>query len=291
MKTIYLECNMGAAGDMLMGALFELLPDRESKDGFLKKMNELGLFKVKITEEKAVKCGITGTHIDVKIDGEEEQSLDVHGHEKAVPEEHVHQEHLHQEHTHQSHIHQEYIHQEHTHQSHVHMGMKEIGAVIDGFPIEDTVKQHVKEIYKAIAQAESQVHGRPVSEVHFHEVGAADAIADITGCALLFHMLGAEQVIVSPVSTGFGQVRCAHGILPVPAPATALLLTGIPCRAGNIEGELCTPTGAAVLKHYASSYGRMPEMVIEKIGYGMGKKDFPAANCIRAIAGTSRFCI
>ncbi len=151
---------------------------------------------------------------------------------------------------------------------------------------------------------------------------------------MLIHELGAEQIVVSPVSTGFGQVHCAHGILPVPAPATALLLTGIPCKAGTVEGELCTPTGAAIstgfgqvhcahgilpvpapatallltgipckagtvegelctptgaaiLKYFATSYGKMPEMVMDKIGYGMGKKDFPAANCVRAILGNT----
>ena len=102
---------------------------------------------------------------------------------------------------------------------------------------------------------------------------------------MLFHELWAVKIIVSPVTTGYGQVRCAHGILPVPAPATALILQGIPCQAGSIEGELCTPTGGALLKYFATEYGRMPQMIMEKIGYGMGKKDFEAANCIRAILG------
>ena len=163
--------------------------------------------------------------------------------------------------------------------------MAEIMDILEHLNITEEVRNDVKQIYQLIAKAEGQVHGKEVSEIHFHEVGTLDAIADITGCVMLFHQIGAQQIIVSPVSTGFGQVRCAHGVLPVPAPATALLLTGIPCKAGSVEGELCTPTGAALLKYFATSYGQIPEMVMEKIGYGMGTKDFPAANCIRAILG------
>ena len=244
MKTLYLECHMGAAGDMLMGALLELLPD---SDAFLETINSIGLPGVEIQAEPSVKCGITGTHISVKIHGEEEHSED--------------------------------------HHHHCHRGMAEIMEILEHLNVTEEVKKDVKQIYQLIAKAEGQVHGKEVSEIHFHEVGTLDAIADITGCVMLFHQLGAEQIVVSPVSTGFGQVHCAHGILPVPAPATALLLTGIPCKAGSVQGELCTPTGAALLKYFATSYGQMPEMVMEKIGYGMGAKDFQAANCVRAILG------
>lgn len=263
MKTLYLECSMGAAGDMLMGAMLELLPDKKA---FLEKLNQAKIPGVRVQAEPAVKCGITGTHISVKYYDMEEESHDVTA--GLLPHKHVHA------HTHEHHGHH-----------HSHAGMPEISHILDSLSVEEKVKQDVKNIYQIIAEAESRVHGKEVSEIHFHEVGTADAIADITGCAMLIHELGIEQVIVSPVSTGFGQVRCAHGILPVPAPATALILQGIPCKAGNVEGELCTPTGAAVLKYFATSYGYMPEMVMEKIGYGMGMKDFPSANCVRAILG------
>lgn len=271
MKTLYLECHMGAAGDMLMGALLELLPD---SDAFLETINSIGLPHVEIQAEPSVKCGITGTHISVKIHGEKEHSED-HHHPDDVP---VHA-HSHQDTPVPSHSHT------HKHHHHCHRGMAEIMEILEHLNVTEEVKKDVKQIYQLIAKAEGQVHGKEVSEIHFHEVGTLDAIADITGCVMLLHQLGAEQIIVSPVSTGFGQVHCAHGILPVPAPATALLLTGIPCKAGSVEGELCTPTGAALLKYFATSYGQMPEMVMEKIGYGMGTKDFPAANCIRAILG------
>lgn len=264
MRTLYLECNMGAAGDMLMGALLELYPDKE---GFVAKMNRIGIPGISVEAQTSVKCGITGTHIEVKVNGEEEESMDVlHDHEESSAHSHAHPHHP------------------HTH-SHTHAGLEDIFRIVDTLDVPGQVKTDVKEIYRLIAEAESRVHGRPVGEVHFHEVGAADAIADITGCALLMQELGADRVSVSAVNVGYGQVRCAHGILPVPAPATALILEGIPCYAGSIEGELCTPTGAAIIKYYASQFGNMPRMVVQKIGYGMGKKDFPAANCVRAVLG------
>lgn len=259
-----------------MGALLELVPDREK---FLKKFNQAGIPGVRIEAQKSVKCGITGTHMEVMVNGDEEESLDLSSEEGNAHNGHSYGHfHGHDHHTDQ-------CHHEHGHGHHSHFSMEDITGIIDGLHVDNRIKEDVKNIYQIIAQAESQVHGRPISEVHFHEVGAMDAVADITGCAMLFHELGAERIIVSPVTTGYGQVWCAHGILPVPAPATALILEGIPCQAGKIEGELCTPTGAALLKYFSTEYGRMPQMVMEKIGYGMGKKNFQAANCIRAILG------
>jgi len=136
-----------------------------------------------------------------------------------------------------------------------------------------------------IAQAESQAHDVPVEEIHFHEVGTMDALADIAAVCLLMDKLSPNRVIVSPVHVGSGQVRCAHGILPVPAPATAYILQDVPVYGGKIKGELCTPTGAALLKYFATDFGEMPVMKIRAIGYGMGKKDFEAANCVRAMWG------
>ena len=141
-------------------------------------------------------------------------------------------------------------------------------------------------VYDSIAAAESEVHGTSVDQIHFHEVGALDAVADVVGVCLLMEMLSPDRVIASPVRTGFGQVRCAHGVLPVPAPATAILLKGVPCYAGDIRGEMLTPTGAALLREIADEFGNMPSMKIEKTGYGMGTKDFPAANCVRAMLGS-----
>ena len=152
-------------------------------------------------------------------------------------------------------------------------------------PLPQKVRDDVMAVYGLIAEAESHAHGMPVTEIHFHEVGTMDAIADITMVCLLMDKLSPDEVVVSPVHVGSGQVRCAHGILPVPAPATAHILKDVPIYGGNVTGELCTPTGAALLKHFAIRFGSMPVMRTQGIGYGMGRKDFEAANCVRAILG------
>ena len=140
-------------------------------------------------------------------------------------------------------------------------------------------------VYSLLAQAEGHAHGRPVEEIHFHEVGAMDAVADITAFCFLLHELKPDKVIASPVNVGFGEVHCAHGILPVPAPAAAWILKDVPVYSGSIRGELCTPTGAALLKCFAQSFGRLPRIRVQKIGIGCGKKDFAQANCVRAFFG------
>ena len=249
MRTLYIDCGMGAAGDMLTAALLELHPDR---DGFLRKLNALGIPGVTITAERNVKCGITGTHMRVTVHGAEEG---------------------------------EHIHSHHHHHHHHHGSMDDIRSIVSGLPIPTMVKLDIMAVYEEIAQAESQVHGVPVNQIHFHEVGTMDAIADITAVCMLMHELEPDQVIASLVHVGSGQVRCAHGILPVPAPATALILRGIPIYSGSIKGELCTPTGAALLKHFATEFGDMPAMAVRSIGYGMGKKDFERANCVRVMLG------
>ena len=168
---------------------------------------------------------------------------------------------------------------------HHHGCLADIRGIVSGLPLPTIVKLDILAVYEEIAQAESHVHGVPMEHIHFHEVGTMDAIADVTAVCLLLHRLAPDKIIVSPVHVGSGQVRCAHGILPVPAPATAYLLRGIPIYGGSIDGELCTPTGAALLKHFATEFGQMPVMKVQAIGYGMGKKDFPRANCVRALLG------
>jgi hypothetical protein len=140
-------------------------------------------------------------------------------------------------------------------------------------------------VYALIAEAESKVHNQDISDIHFHEVGTMDAITDIVGVCSLIDELGVDEIVVSPVNVGKGSVKCAHGTLPVPAPATAYILRDVPIYGNNIDGELCTPTGAALLKHFASRFAPMPVMKVEKIGYGMGSKDFEVANCVRAFLG------
>ncbi len=257
MKTLYLECSMGAAGDMLTAALLELLPDPEAA---IEELNALGIPGVTFRREAVEKCGIGGTHVTVLVHGEEEteEMLNHHAH------------------THDG--------EAHTH--HHHSGLHEIEHIVcDHLKLPAQVQQDVLAVYKLIAEAESHAHGVPVTEIHFHEVGTMDAIADVTAVCLLMHRIAPEQVLASPVHVGSGHVHCAHGILPVPAPATAYILKGVPIYGGAVQGELCTPTGAALLKHFAVRFGEMPVMRTEKIGYGMGRKDFEQANCIRAMLG------
>ena len=265
MKTLYLECSMGAAGDMLTAALLELTGDRKA---FVDQMNAIGLPGVRVEAGDAVKCGITGTHMKVTVNGEEEESVDAdHHHDHDHPHDHDHDH----DHGHEHHHH--------------HASMADIQTLISSLEVSERVRQDALAVYSLIAEAESKVHGRPVSDIHFHEVGTMDAVADVVGVCLLMEKIAPDQIIASPVHTGSGYVRCAHGVLPVPAPATALILQGIPSYGGEVRGELCTPTGAALLKHFVSRFGDRPVMTVEAIGYGMGKKDFERANCVRAFLG------
>ena len=287
MKTLYLECNMGAAGDMLTAALLELHPDPQ---GFVERMNRLGLPGVVFAAQPAVKCGITGTQVSVTVGGEEEESHDVplHSHVHETAQDEAHPGHAH-DHVHE-HIHDhEHSHgHEHGHGHHHHAGMGDIRHILSHLDIPQPVRQDAEAVYQLIAQAESHAHGRPVEEIHFHEVGTLDAVTDVVAVCWLLHDLAPEQIVASPVHVGCGQVRCAHGILPVPAPATAYILQGVPTYGGSVQGELCTPTGAALLKHFVQRFGPSPVMRVEKTGYGMGKKDFEAANCVRAMLGQTQ---
>ena len=258
MKVIYLDCSMGAAGDMLMAALYELLEDKQA---FLDMMRSLGLPGIEISAEPAVKCGITGTHMKVLVHGSEELDA-LHDHLHELAHEHSHD-----------------------HEHHHHTGLHEIEHLMEHLSLPRAVRDDALAVYHRIAEAESKVHGSPIDQIHFHEVGTLDALADVVGVCLLMHLLAPEKVYASSVHVGCGQVKCAHGILPVPAPATALLLAGVPIYGGAIQGELCTPTGAALLTHFVTKFGELPAMRLLKSGYGMGTKDFPAANCVRAMLG------
>ncbi len=310
MKTLYIECAMGAAGDMLTAALLELMPDKEAA---LAKLNAMGIPGVVFEAEPSAKCGITGTHMRVLIHGEEEGAVPC-GHTHAHHHEHDHAHEHHHEHDHAHEHHHEHEHHAHTHEHahvqedahchdsdahdhahhhehdahhHAHHGMVEIRSLIAELAVSETVKEKALAVYQSIAEAESRVHGAEVDQIHFHEVGSMDAVADVTAVCLLIELLAPEQVIVSPIHVGSGTVLCAHGRLPVPAPATALILEGMPIYGGNVQGELCTPTGAALLKTFADSFGPMPPMTVAKTGYGMGTKDFEQANCLRAMLGAS----
>ena len=237
---------------MLAAALLELLPEPER---FIERFNALRLPGVTVSAERAEKCGITGTHFRVVCDGVEED------------------EHLHEHH-----------HGGHEHHHH-HGGLHRVEHIVSDMNLDAGTAADVLAVYELIAEAESAVHGVPVDEIHFHEVGTMDAVADVTAVCLLMRELSPEEVVASPIHVGSGTVKCAHGILPVPAPAAAHILRGVPIYGGAIQSELCTPTGAALVKHFVNRFGEMPVMVPGAIGYGMGKKDFERANCVRAILG------
>lgn len=257
MKQLYLDLGMGAAGDMLTAALLELCPH---KDGIIKKLNSLNVPGVHYEREIMKKPAICGTHMHVIVNGSEEECG--HEHEEG--------------------------HHEHSH--HHHISMSDIGEIVSKLNTSEKIKKQILDVYNIIADAESRVHGEPVSQIHFHEVGNMDAIADVAAVCILINELNIGKIVVSPVHTGSGFVMCAHGKLPVPAPATALILEGVPYYSDGLKGELCTPTGAALIKYFADDFSDMPAMVVEKTGYGFGKKEFERLNCVRALLGTAFQC-
>ncbi|MDR0293550.1 MAG: nickel pincer cofactor biosynthesis protein LarC [Oscillospiraceae bacterium] len=245
MKTLYIECHMGAAGDMLLAALLDLLGEPDVWTG---KLNALGLPDVHISCEAGIKCGLRGLRAAVTVHGHAEDG--------------------------------------HHHEHHSHTGLSDIQKMIAALPLPQKVRDDAAAVYQLIASAEAEAHGCPVDLVHFHEVGALDAVADVAGVCLLMDALSPGRIAASPVHVGCGEVQCAHGVLPVPAPATAALLRGVPVYGGEVRGELCTPTGAALLRYFVKEYIPLPLMAIEKTGIGLGKKDFaPRANCVRLFWG------
>ena len=262
MKVLYFECGMGAAGDMLMAALLEL---HNNPDDFLHRLGNIGIPDVTVNAKPSIKCGITGTHVTIKVGGREEISQDHHKHS------HDH--------------HHEHNHDNHNHDNHNHGSYHDIEHLVGHLAVSDGVKRNALAVYKLLAEAESRAHGAPIAQVHFHEVGEMDAVADIVGVCMLIEELAPDKILCSSVNVGSGYVRCSHGILPVPAPATATILRGAPTYSDQTKGELCTPTGAALLRHFASEFCEMPMLRVSAIGYGMGKKDFEKANCVRAFIG------
>jgi uncharacterized protein (TIGR00299 family) protein len=247
---------MGAAGDMLTAALYELLGNND-KNAFLKQINSLGLNNASITAQSIKKNSINGTKIHVKIHGCKE-------HEKNSC------------HTKHNHLHK-----------HSHTNLKTIGNIISKLKVSKKVKDNAVNIYNIIAQAEAKAHHKPVTQIHFHEVGEIDAIIDIISICLLVDNVSPNKIISSPINIGKGHLHCTHGVFPVPAPATANILYNIPIYTNEYEGELCTPTGAAIIKYFVTNFGQMPIMRIKKIGYGMGMRKIEMPNYVRAFLGES----
>ena len=270
-KILYLECKTGAAGDMLMGALYSLLTE-EQKVLFLEKLNAISE-DVCVIPQEICKQGIGGIHMKVEINGTEEGT-----------EAHHHHEHNHHEEEH-GHTHDHDHAHSHAHGHHSHTSVAAILEQISKLDMSDAVKRDAEGIYRNIAAAESKVHQTDMEQIHFHEVGSVDALIDVVGSCLALELLGIDEVQASPVCVGNGTVRCAHGILPVPAPATAEIIKGMPVYCSSFDGELLTPTGAAILKYFVETYTKEMNMEIEEIGYGFGTKDFAQLSCVRAFLG------
>ncbi len=245
MRILYLECNAGASGDMMLGALSELLEEGEAE----RILSSIGVPDTAYSFGKGERGHLRGTKATVLVRGREE-------------------------------------HEPHHHQHH-HRSLPEVLEIIRSLNISDRVKEHAVAIYTIIASAEAEAHGVPVGEVHFHEVGMLDAIADVVGACALIERLSPDRIEASPLRTGHGYVQCAHGSLPIPAPATAIILKGIPTYAGDIEGEFTTPTGAAIVKHFAEEYGPRPRMSVDGIGCGLGGRETEIPNALRAFIGDS----
>ena len=251
MKTLFLDVSTGVAGDMLSAALLELFDNREE---IVACLNDIGIPGVVFRADKVKSYDIVGTHMTVTWQGVEEAPGCQHLHD--APEHH-----------------------------HDHRHLFDIQQIVEKLNLPYRVKTHVREVYYLIAEAEAQVHGEPMEHIHFHELGTMDAVADISAACLMIDLLQPDKIVATPICTGFGSIQCAHGILPVPAPATAVILEGVPSFAGELEGELSTPTGAALIRHFAQDYAQQPPMVVEKRGYGIGKKDFGRLSAVRASIG------
>ena len=254
MKRLFLDCQMGIAGDMLTATLLGLVDNPEI---WIERLNQIGIPNVTYTLIPKEDKGLQGYRVAVTINGIEESE-----HHTGSP------------------------HDQHNtnHHHHVHgRGLQGVTDIINSLSISDTCKQNAINVYNLVAQAEAKVHKSTVTQIHFHELGMLDAIADIVAVCVLLEALNFDEIIISPIHVGTGTVHCAHGELPVPAPATMELLAGIPMYADyQIKGELCTPTGAALGKYFGTAFSHMPVMTPTKVSYGFGMKQFERPNCIRA---------
>ncbi len=276
MNNLYIEPFSGLSGDMFLGALCGLLEAYDDLEGLPQKLN-LPDGRVEISSVE--KNGIVCRHVNVVDLNEPTNAHHDHKHEH----EHPHHHHKHDEGHSHSHSH-DHPHS-HAHRSHAHRHLSEIIELIDNADITDSARKISKEIFQLIGKAESEVHNIPIEKIHFHEISGVDSIIDIVGCAVLIDRLGSLTTYSEPVCVGHGMVNTQHGLLPIPAPATAKLLQGIPCYKGDEKGERVTPTGAAILK-YLNPIFESPTLKIDRSAYGPGKKDFIGPNVLRLSLGT-----
>lgn len=251
MKILYFDCISGISGDMVIGALIDAGGDIVHLENELKKLKIEDEYELKFT--KVIKNGIASTKFDV-----------------LLTEDHSHHHHHH-------------AHDDHHHD---HRSYKHIVEMIQAAQFSERAEKIALQIFEKIGVAEGKIHGVPLEDVHFHEVGAVDSIIDIVGAAILLDQLNLDSIQASPVPVGSGKIRIDHGIYPVPAPATLEILRGVPIAASDVRGELATPTGAAIVAALGNAFGTMPSMTVEQIGYGAGTKTFPDhPNVLRVMVG------
>lgn len=280
MKVLYFDCFSGISGDMTLGALLDLGVSQEYLIESLKALKLEGEYHFNI--KKDLKNGIMGTFVNVVLHSEEEeQGHDHHnGHEHQHEHEHEHEH----EHQHDNEHHHHEIAMAHTHNHHLeheHRSYSNIVSMIEGSSLNDNVKNLSKRIFTIIGEAEGKIHGKPLEEVHFHEVGAVDSIVDIVGTAICIDALKPDKIVFSKIPLSKGFVKCQHGMFPLPAPASLEILKDVPVYFTDIKFELVTPTGAGIIKALADSYDDSGDMMIEKIGYGLGKKTYEKPNVLR----------
>ena len=255
MKILYYDCFCGISGDMNLAALIDLGVPKEYLVQELSKLNLNYEYEIKI--EKSMKLGITGTRVDVILKDKLKDKI---------------------------HISEQASH-EHNHEQHHHRNLKDIEEIINSSDLSDKVKKLSLDMFMKVAEAEAKVHGKTLYEVHFHEVGAIDSIVDMVGAAICLDYLKVDKIIASPVQVGGGFVKCAHGIMPVPAPATTEILKNIPINTGIVQFETTTPTGAAILAANAHEFTQKVDFSIKKIGYGIGHRDLEIPNVLRVYLG------
>jgi len=277
MKSLYLDCFSGISGDMFIGALLDAGGDYEHLESELRKLNIEDEYR--LTYETVVKNGITSTKFNVVLTNndaspheESHNDGDAHHHNHLHDHGHIH---AHHDHSHN-----------HSHHHHDNRTYKHIVNMIQEADLSEGAEQIALRIFEKIGIAEGKIHGVSLENVHFHEVGAVDSIIDIVGAAILIDQMGIKKVCSSAIPVGSGRILIDHGLYPVPAPATLEILRGIPLNHTKIKGELTTPTGAAIAAVLADSFGTVPSMIVEEIGYGAGTKSFPThPNVLRVMIG------
>ncbi len=270
MKTLYIDAFSGVSGDKFVAALLDLTHDFDYLSAQIKTLGIEDEYEITLSKKNVL--GIDSGYFKVNLANEKKHS---HGEKDASTYKHTHENNL--EHSHAA--------KNMTEHSHSHRNLSDISKIIKNSKISEKAKEAALGIFKIVAEAEAKVHGKNIEEVHFHEVGAVDSIIDIVSTAVLLDALNPDKILCSHIPTGSGFVKMAHGVFPIPAPATLEILKGIPIYAGKVCDETTTPTGAAIVKYFVTEFTDAPLMTIEKTGYGAGTKNFDIPNTLRISLG------